>query len=75
MEAKPVSRELAHMHIDHVLSRLAYLCTGGNRTLTTDEKWMLEHTINDLMNAFTGYTIEYPSTHEECNSGQTDTFF
>ena len=57
MEAKEVSRELAHMHIDHVLSRLAYLCTGGNRTLTNDEQWLLEHTINDLMAMFTGYTI------------------
>lgn len=75
MEAKVVSRELAHMHIDHALSRLAYLCTGGNRTLTPDERWLIEHTINDLMDKFTGYTIEYTSTNEECNSGQTDTVF
>ena len=55
--AKEVNRKLAHMYIDQLINRLAYLCTGGNRTLTTDEKWMVEHTINDLMAKFTGYTI------------------
>ena len=55
--AKEVSRELVHMYIDQAISRLAYLCTGGKRTLTPDEQWLVEHTINDLMAKFTGYTI------------------
>lgn len=73
MEVKIKSRETAYMQLDHMLNRLAWVCIGNCRTMTNEEQDMLNYTLNRLMDMFTGYTIEYPSTHEECQSGQTQT--
>lgn len=57
MDVKEVRRDVALMQIDSMICRLTFLCTGGQRTLTTDEQWLVDRTIHELMDMFTGYTI------------------
>ena len=55
--AREISRDLAYMRIDSMIRRIADLSTGGNRTFTRDETWLVDRTVNELMDMFTGYTI------------------
>lgn len=55
--AREISRDLAYMKINSMIRRLADLSTGGNRTFTPDEAWLVDSTVNELMAMFTGYTI------------------
>ena len=55
--AREISRDLAYMKIDSMIRRLADLSTGGTRTFTRDETWIVDSTVNELMAMFTGYTI------------------
>ena len=55
--AREISRDLAYMRIDSMIRRIVDLSTGGTRTFTTEETWLVDSTVNELMNMFTGYTI------------------
>ena len=55
--AKEVNRDLACTQIENMIYKIAFVCTGGHRTLTNDERWLVNNAVNELMAMFTGYTI------------------